>query len=130
MRLYLLEGDKIRRVGLNSQGKRKFTGLAGKNALLINITYTPLSMPVILKVGITVIDFDEEGRWYLDPAEIRKAAYKSDSVFEDKEKTPSNLVRFLPQPKISNKQRELLKAQIVKEFGIATWNFAIQRKLV
>jgi len=62
--------------------------------------------------------------------EIRKVAHISESQFENKEKASNNVVRFLPQPKISNKQRELIKAQVIKEFGIDTWNLVRQMKLV
>lgn len=130
LRLYILENDRIRRAGLDSQGKRKFAGLAGKNALLVEIIIMALKPPIILKIGTTVIDFDEEGKWHLNPMEIRKAVHISEYLFEDKAKAQSNVVRFFPQPKISSQQRELLKAQVIKEFGIATWNFAVQMKLV
>jgi len=64
LRLYILENDRIRRVGIDSQGKRKFAELAGKNALLVEIIIKPLNPPVILKIGFTVIDFDEKGQCY------------------------------------------------------------------
>ncbi len=104
--------------------------MAGKNALLVEVIIKALNPPVIARIGTTVVDFDEEGKWHLNPMEMRKVAYKSASLFEDKAKAPSNVVQFFPQPKISSQQRELLKAQLVKEFGISTWNIAVQMKLV
>ncbi len=130
LRFYILEEESIRRAGLDSQGKRKFAGLVCKNALLVSMAFTESNVPVIFKIDVTVINFDEEGKWFLDPIEIQKAAIKHETLFEDKSEAPSNLVRFLPQPKLSSKQRELLKARVIKELGVATWNIAVLNKLV
>ncbi len=130
LRYYILEHDRIRIAGINSQGKRKFAGLAGKSAILVEVIIKALNPPVITRFGTMVIDFDEEGKWHLNPIEMRKVANKSAFLFEDDNKTPSNVVHFSPQPKLSSQQHELLKAQVIKEFGIATWNIAVQMKLV
>lgn len=130
IRLYILEHDRIRKAGLNSQGKRMFTGLGGASAILVEVIIQSLDPPVIVRIGTMVIDFDEKGRWYLNPIEMRKVANKSALLFEDDKKEPSNVVHFSPQPKLSSQQHELLKAQLIKEFGISTWNLAVQMKLV
>ncbi len=130
LRYYILEHDRIRRAGLNSQGKRKFAGLAGKSAILVEVIVKASNPPVITRICTMVVDFDEEGKWDLNPMEMRKVAYKSAFLFEDKTNAPSNVVHFFPQPKLSSQQLELLKAQVIKEFGIATWNIAVQMKLV
>lgn len=118
IRLYIIAENKIIKVGVDSDKKRRLPEFSGKTAVLLELFYTKTNSPSPLRSTLALIEFDVDGRWSISAAEEQRAIHKlgqgMNSSFEK--------VSFIRGPKINKYQKGLLKDRIIKDLGIHFWN--------
>ncbi len=118
IRFYVITENKVVRVGVDSQKKRRLPPLSGKTALLLELIYLKTEPPSLFRSSLALIEFDTLGRWSLSPVEEQRAIRKINQAWDRKlEKVP-----FISGPRINKTQKALLKERIVKDFDIHFWN--------
>lgn len=118
IRLYIMTENKIVRVGVDSDNKRKLPKYSGKTAVMLELFYYKTNPPTLLRSTLALIEFDIDGRWSISAAEEQRAVHKIGQVMNGS----SEKVSFIPGPKINKHQKGLLKERIIKDFGIHFWN--------
>ncbi len=124
IRFYVITENKIVRVGVDSQNKRRLLPLSGKTALLLELIYLKTVPLSLFRSSLALIEFDTLGRWSLSPVEEQRAIRKINQAWDNS----SENVPFIPGPRINKAQKALLKERIVKDFDIYFWN-SLREKL-
>lgn len=113
VRFYLVEKDRIRKIGVDSNMKRKFPGLENTNQTLMIIIFEENQ---INRVELSNIVFNEDGQWDIDREQM-KLKIKNFDILGNKKKYPK--IDF--KPTLTTKQLDLIKHKVVNDFGIHFW---------
>jgi len=122
LRFYLLHENKLIKIGRDSYKSRRFPALANNIAMLLQVVYLNSDNPFILKIWLSNIYFDDNGKWDIYPMERVKAANAMNDLFDNNYKDENKIAHLIPKPKLSPKQKDMLKKRITKDFGIQFWN--------
>jgi len=118
VRFYIITENKIIRVGVESDNKRKLPEFSGKTAIILELFYSKTKPLFLLRSNLALIEFDTDGRWNISSTEEQRAVHKIGQAMNS---SPGK-VSFISGPRINKKQKVLLKDRIVKDFDIHFWN--------
>jgi hypothetical protein len=121
LKMYLLVGDNIIRIGLDT--KRLFPHLANKAVPSLQVIFEKTNPLRIFEVRVDPCHFDSEGKYKVDEWERIRAMSVLSEVLS-LEPADDKVINLKPKPYIASlteKQKELIKSQIDKDFGVNTW---------
>lgn len=124
LRLYLLTEQKIKRLAVKAlQDGRLFTDLAGKKAVVVEVTYvqsdkTPIYFRTLQFFNVY---FDEEGRVNKELTFPKQQTGKTMKPVSKNAKVVPIGYRDKP-PELTSKQKAVIKTRLLKDFGEEVWD--------
>ncbi|MTI84911.1 MAG: hypothetical protein FH756_13690 [Firmicutes bacterium] len=125
-KIYFVEKNRVYRVGLDT--KKVFPALAGTMVPYVSVIYDKDDSKKITNIRIDPAYINCDGQWKVSEFEHRQMQTILDEEFSSilpevsKKNEKVTSMKYKPKPiKLTDKQKELVKERIKKDFGDDAW---------